>query len=70
MHTTATDTTVAPRRDEAAQVARWRFGQLLQAGYSIAEAVQIADRTDVDLHVARSLVQRGCPTGTALRILL
>jgi hypothetical protein len=51
-------------------VRRWRFEALLRAGYDIADAAELALRTEVDLHWAVSLVQRGCPSATATRIAL
>jgi hypothetical protein len=55
---------------EADEVRHWRFEELLRAGYTIPDALELADRLDVDLHLATSLVRRGCPSGTALRIAL
>ena len=52
------------------QVICWRFAELLTAGYEMDSAVEIAARTDVDLHLAVELRRRGCPHETALRILL
>ena len=51
-------------------VRRWRFEELLRAGYDIADAAELALRTEIDLHWAVSLVQRGCPSATATRIAL
>ena len=51
-------------------VRRWRFDELLRAGYDIADAAELALRTEIDLHWAVSLVQRGCPSATATRIAL
>jgi hypothetical protein len=51
-------------------VRRWRFDELLRAGYDIADAAELALRTEIDLHWAVSLVQRGCPSETATRIAL
>lgn len=58
------------RATEERCVARWRFAQLLRAGYGRRAASQVAGRPDVDLHLAVDLVQRGCPVDTALKILL
>ncbi len=55
---------------ETDHVRRWRFDELLQAGYDIADAADVALRTDIDLHWAMRLVQRGCPSATAARIAL
>ena len=51
-------------------VRRWRFDELLRAGYDIADAADVALRTDIDLHRAVGLVQRGCPSAIAARIVL
>jgi hypothetical protein len=51
-------------------VLSWRFTQLLRAGYSADQAVELACHRDVDLHVAVDLAARGCPPQTAVRILL
>ena len=55
---------------ESDVVRRWRFDELLRAGYDIADAAELALRTEIDLHWAVSLVQRGCPSATAARIAL
>jgi hypothetical protein len=57
------------RRDER-RVLGWRYEELLRAGYAEREAMLLADRADVDLHLAVELLRRGCPPATALRILL
>jgi hypothetical protein len=51
-------------------VRRWRFEQLMRAGYTIPDALEVALRHDIDLHWAASLVRRGCPSETAARIAL
>jgi len=51
-------------------VRRWRFAELLRAGYDDADAIELAFHTEVDLHWAVDLVRRGCPSGTAVRIAL
>jgi hypothetical protein len=48
----------------------WRFGYLLGAGYDPEAALLIAQDSGVDLHRAADLIHNGCPTDTALRILL
>lgn len=55
---------------EAVEVFRWRFSTLAVAGYELSDALRLALDTDVDLHAATSLVARGCPSATAVRILL
>ena len=51
-------------------VQRWRFEELIRAGYDDEDAIELAFQLDVDLHVAVDLVRRGCPSGTAVRIVL
>jgi len=69
--TMATETQVEERnlsgKDAAA---RWRFEELLRAGYEIDDATALALRADVDLHWAVELVRGGCPSATARRIAL
>jgi hypothetical protein len=65
---TVAETPIIETEDE--RVARWRLEQLLRAGYDETDALVLADLTDVDLHAAVALVAHGCPSDTALRILL
>jgi hypothetical protein len=51
-------------------VVRWRMLVLLRAGYDWDDALELATETGVDLHVAVDLVNRGCASETARRILL
>ena len=55
---------------ELGQVESWRFEELERAGYAPADAVQLAGRHDVDLHLATELVEKGCEPALALKILL
>jgi hypothetical protein len=56
--------------DETLHVRRWRFEQLVQAGYAPPDALEIARNPRVDLDFARRLVQRfGCPPEVAAKIL-
>jgi hypothetical protein len=55
---------------EAENVLRWRFEELVRAGYGAEAAVVVASHVDVDLHAATELIRHGCPVETALRILL
>lgn len=49
----------------------WRFEQLLEAGYPLDAAEELAARSTVDLHQAVDLVERrGCTPELAARILL
>ena len=42
----------------------------LRAGYQPGDALMLALRKDVDLHIAADLLARGCPERTALLILI
>ena len=55
---------------EAELVRTWRTEELERAGYTPAEARQLAELGHVDLHQATSLLRSGCPSGLALRILV
>ena len=55
---------------EDERVARWRLDQLVRAGYEETAALVLADLVHVDLHLAVELRRQGCPSDTALRILL
>lgn len=48
----------------------WRFEELQRAGYSLREAWLLAGAKQVDVRQAERLLVMGCPTQTALRILL
>jgi hypothetical protein len=56
--------------DEEGRVLGWRCEELRRAGYSLGDALLLAITPQVDLHLARELVARGCPNATALNILL
>jgi hypothetical protein len=55
---------------EAEAILRWRFEELVRAGYDIGSALVLASQVEIDLHDASALTRRGCPSETALRILL
>ena len=55
--------------DEAQAVLAWRALTLTQAGYPAEDAFRLAERPDVDLHQAVSLLEAGCAVPLALRIL-
>jgi hypothetical protein len=55
-------------RAELDRIRRWRLDELVRAGYALPDALEIAVHTEVDLHWATSLVKRGCPSSTAVRI--
>lgn len=54
---------------ELERVERWRTAELMRVGFAGDDAVALAVRTDVDLHQAIELVQRGCSPELAFRIL-
>jgi hypothetical protein len=55
---------------ETDAVVCWRFEVLVRAGYEDHDAAELAHHPEVDLHRAVELVRRGCPSNTALRIIL
>jgi len=55
---------------EAEAILRWRFEELVRAGYDVGSALVLASHVEVDLHDASDLTRRGCPPETAVRILL
>jgi hypothetical protein len=55
---------------ELDRVAEWRREELERAGYPVREATRLAERHDVDLHLAIELVVNGCPHSVAVDILL
>ena len=55
---------------EAEMILRWRFDELVRAGYDVGTALVLASHVEIDLHQATELVRRECPADTAVRILL
>jgi hypothetical protein len=55
---------------EAEMILRWRFDELVRAGYDVGTALVLASHVEIDLHYATELVRRGCQADTAVRILL
>jgi hypothetical protein len=51
-------------------VEQWRFARLARAGYDAESAAVLAASHEIDLHLATSLLERGCPVDLALQILL
>jgi hypothetical protein len=51
-------------------VEQWRLDSLARAGYDAESAAVLAASPEVDLHLAVSLLQRGCTVALALQILL
>lgn len=54
---------------EERSVVAWRFESLVRAGFAERDALDLAMRREVDLHLAVELLARGCAAATALRIL-
>lgn len=69
----AIQTPIAPTRGardrEQETVTSWRIERLVGAGYPADAALVLALDREVDLHLAVSLLERGCPPDTALEIL-
>ena len=56
---------------EELDVRAWRFSQLVEHGYEIEDAMDVARAAHVDLEAARALVAvHGCSSRLAVRILL
>jgi len=55
---------------ELERIEQWRAEELERAGYPRRDAVRLAERHDVDLHLAIDLISRGCPPPVAIDILL
>ena len=62
--------TELPDIAETDYVLQWRFEVLVRAGYDLEEADALARDRRVDLHLAARLVDQGCPSTTAVRIML
>jgi len=66
----AIQTPTAPRAErERDGVTAWRVERLVAAGYDGEAALVLALDREVDLHLAVSLLERGCHPDTALQIL-
>jgi hypothetical protein len=53
-----------------ASIFDWRFASLVRAGYLPDQAWRLATSKHVDVRLAERLLAQGCPTSTAVRILL
>jgi hypothetical protein len=58
------------RETERERVENWRAEELVRAGYEPSDAIALAARHDIDLHLAVRLVRSGCPYETAIEILI
>ncbi len=66
METAETNTSLT----EQELVEHWRSSELERAGYPADVASELASRSDIDLHLAAELLQRGCTPELAASILL
>ena len=55
---------------EQDRVEHWRAEELVRAGFDPSDAIALAARHDIDLHLAIELVEQGCPYETAIDILI
>jgi hypothetical protein len=55
---------------EMERVEHWRAEELVRAGFDPSDAIALAARHDIDLHLAVELVRRGCPYEIAIDILI
>lgn len=55
---------------EKDKIEGWRMSQLVRAGYDVASAELLAQRRDVDLHLAAEMLAAGCTVSLAVLILL
>ena len=58
------------RDTELERIENWRAEELVRAGYEPGDAIALAARHDIDLHLAVALIEQGCPYETALDILI
>ncbi len=60
---------VAPARGPTTDVEAWRLRRLVDAGFPLPLALELATTPGVDLHALLALIDRGCPPELAARIL-
>jgi hypothetical protein len=65
----AADVDYAPDT-EMDKVEHWRAEELVRAGFDPSDAIALAARHDIDLHLAVELIEQGCPYETAIEILI
>lgn len=53
---------------EPRELVCWRVRRLVAAGFSRAEAIELAHHPEIDLHALLDLIDRGCPPALAARI--
>jgi hypothetical protein len=59
----------APGRVPSSDVEAWRLRRLVDAGFPLPLALELAATPGVDLHALLALLDRGCPPELAARIL-
>jgi hypothetical protein len=59
----------APARVPRSDVEAWRLRRLVDAGFPLPLALELAATPGVDLHALLALLDRGCPPDLAARIL-
>lgn len=59
-----------PTAEQVDDLWKWRYAELVRAGYPANVAAMLAARRLVDLHEACDLLKHGCPVDKALGILL
>jgi len=59
----------APGRVPSTDVEAWRLRRLVDAGFPLPLALDLAATPGVDLHALFALLDRGCPPELAARIL-
>ena len=55
---------------ELERVENWRAEELVRAGFDPSDAIALAGRHDIDLHLATRLIELGCSHETAIAILI
>lgn len=60
---------VAPGSGPASDVEAWRLRRLVDAGFPLPLALELAATPGIDLHALLALRDRGCPPELAARIL-
>ena len=61
--------TATPRPVPDSDVEAWRLRRLIDAGFPLPLALELAATPGVDLHALLALLDRGCPPELAARIL-
>jgi len=59
----------SPRLHRDIEILTWRYDQLKAAGYPSGVAMPLAERVDVDVHLACRILEQGATLDQAVRIL-